>query len=150
MGVTRDFTATTFVVHGNRTLLHRHRGLGLLLPPGGHIEKDELPDEAALREVFEETGLTVELVDEPVTPELLDVRRLTQPVAVLLEQIAHEHEHIDIIYFARSRTEALSPGPGEAGGFRWVGREELEKLEMPDNVRRLARLAIEQLGTREA
>jgi len=30
----------------------------------GHIEKDELPDEAAVREVLEETGVEVELVGE--------------------------------------------------------------------------------------
>ena len=30
----------------------------------GHIEKDELPDDAAVREVLEETGIEVELLGE--------------------------------------------------------------------------------------
>jgi 8-oxo-dGTP pyrophosphatase MutT (NUDIX family) len=34
------------------------------LPPGGHVERGEIPDNAAVREVFEETGLNVELVGE--------------------------------------------------------------------------------------
>lgn len=57
--LTRDFTATTFVVHERRTLLLLHRKLGAWFPPGGHIDPNELPDEAALREVREETGLEV-------------------------------------------------------------------------------------------
>ena len=47
-----------------KILLHFHRKLGMWLPPGGHIEQGELPDNAAVREVLEETGLEVELVGE--------------------------------------------------------------------------------------
>ena len=49
-----------------KVLLHLHRKLGMWLPPGGHIERDEIPDDAAVREVFEETGLNVELVRQVV------------------------------------------------------------------------------------
>ncbi len=52
------------MVFEGKVLLHRHRKLGTWLPPGGHIEKDELPDDAAVREVGEETGVRVELVGE--------------------------------------------------------------------------------------
>ena len=62
--VTRDFTATTFVVQEGRTLLLRHKKLGLWLPPGGHIDPNELPDDAARREVLEESGLEVELISD--------------------------------------------------------------------------------------
>ena len=47
----RHFTVAVFVVWEGKVLLHRHRKLGMWLPPGGHIEKVELPDEAAVREV---------------------------------------------------------------------------------------------------
>jgi hypothetical protein len=49
-----------------RVLLHEHARLGRWLPPGGHIEPSELPDEAAVREVLEETSLTVELVGDQI------------------------------------------------------------------------------------
>jgi 8-oxo-dGTP pyrophosphatase MutT (NUDIX family) len=52
--ISRDFTVAVFVVHAGRVLLHPHVKSGLWLPPGGHIEPNELPDEAALREVEEE------------------------------------------------------------------------------------------------
>ena len=46
MELTREFTVAVFVVHDDRVLLHFHRKLSLWLPPGGHIEPNELPDEA--------------------------------------------------------------------------------------------------------
>jgi 8-oxo-dGTP pyrophosphatase MutT (NUDIX family) len=60
----RHFTVAVFVVRDGRVLLHWHRKLGMWLPPGGHIERNELPDEAAAREVLEETGVEVELAGE--------------------------------------------------------------------------------------
>ncbi len=64
MAPTREFTVAVFVVHRDRVLLHYHRKLNMWLPPGGHIEPNELPDDAALREVAEETGLRCRLLDE--------------------------------------------------------------------------------------
>jgi 8-oxo-dGTP pyrophosphatase MutT (NUDIX family) len=60
----RHFTVAVFVVWEGIVLLHLHRKLAMWLPPGGHVERDEIPDDAAVREVFEETGLNVELVRE--------------------------------------------------------------------------------------
>ncbi len=50
MPATRDWAATVFVLWRGRLLLHRHRKLDMWLPPGGHVERDELPDDAAVRE----------------------------------------------------------------------------------------------------
>jgi 8-oxo-dGTP pyrophosphatase MutT (NUDIX family) len=41
-------------------LLVRHSNGGIWVAPGGAIEPDEVPQEAVVREVFEETGLRVE------------------------------------------------------------------------------------------
>lgn len=55
----KHFTATGYTINKNRTkmLLIHHKGLNKWLPPGGHIEDDEVPHEAAIREVYEETGV---------------------------------------------------------------------------------------------
>ena len=55
--VTRHFTATGFVVHRGRVALHWHPKVKAWLPPGGHIEANEDPVQAVLREIEEETGL---------------------------------------------------------------------------------------------
>src|SRR5215217_484082 len=85
--VLRHFTVAVFVVHDGCVLLHYHRKLGKWLPPGGHIEENELPDEAAVREVWEETGLRIELVGER-REDVTDPVQLHRPAGVQLENIA--------------------------------------------------------------
>lgn len=48
---------------GNVLMIHRQKAdehQGLWLAPGGKLEKNEAPMEAAIREVYEETGLTLQ------------------------------------------------------------------------------------------
>jgi ADP-ribose pyrophosphatase YjhB (NUDIX family) len=142
--ITRDFTATTFVVHEGRTLLLLHRKLGAWFPPGGHIDPHELPDEAAVREVREETGLEVELL-EPARP-LGEVLVLPQPHCILLEDIGPGHQHIDLIYFARVRGGTLTHAEREAHAARWLSWDELADPEIHEDIRALGRRAIEALG----
>ena len=74
-----------------------HKKLGAWLPPGGHIDPNELPEDAAVREVREETGLEVELLG--TSQQLGSVDILIQPICILLEDIQPHHQHIDLIYF---------------------------------------------------
>jgi ADP-ribose pyrophosphatase YjhB (NUDIX family) len=139
--LTRDFTATTFVVDQGRTLLLHHRKLGMWLPPGGHIDPHELPDQAALREVREESGLEVQLLESGYM--LGQVRVLPQPYCMLLENISPGHQHIDLIYFARVTGGALAPAEREARAARWYTWEELGQPEIAEDIRELGRRAIE-------
>jgi 8-oxo-dGTP pyrophosphatase MutT (NUDIX family) len=100
--VTRDFTVAVFIVSENKVLLHWHHKLQRWLPPGGHIEPNELPDEAALREVEEETGIVIRLICE--RPNTADGShnpvQLCRPAGLQLESISPGREHIDLIYYA--------------------------------------------------
>jgi ADP-ribose pyrophosphatase YjhB (NUDIX family) len=139
--ITRDFAATTFVVHERRTLLLHHRKHKRWLPPGGHIEPHELPDEAALREVREECGLEVELLTQGA--RLGPVQVLPQPYCILLENIGPEHQHIDFIYFARACGGEMAYAEREACAARWFTWEELDAPEIAEDIRELGRRAIE-------
>lgn len=59
MEITKHFTATAIIVHDNKALLHLHKKLNIWLPMEGHIDRDELPQDAVLREVKEECGLDI-------------------------------------------------------------------------------------------
>ncbi len=125
---TRDFTATTFVVDGDRTLLLFHKALQEWFPPGGHIHQDELPCEAAVREVREESGLEVELLSQRVTMGRVEV--LPQPECILLEQIAPDHQHIDLIYFAICLdNEPACINLREAREGRWITAADLASAQ---------------------
>lgn len=64
-----DFTVAIFIVQNAKVLLILHRKLNKWLPVGGHIELDEDPEVAALREAKEESGFEVELVGERPPPQ---------------------------------------------------------------------------------
>ena len=60
-----DLTVAAVIEHEGRYLLVEERAMGrrVLTQPGGHIEADESPEQAVVREVPEETGCTVECED---------------------------------------------------------------------------------------
>lgn len=62
----RHFTASAVVLDDqDRVLLVHHNKIGLYLYPGGHVDPNEAPAEAALREVLEETGVKAVVVGTP-------------------------------------------------------------------------------------
>lgn len=128
MALTRHFTVTAFVSTPEATLLHWHRKVRLWLPPGGHIEPDEDPVDAALRETLEETGLAVEILPTAERYGFAEPEQVPAPVTIMLEPIGPSseggaHQHIDMIYFARPASDARSVEIGHP--WRWVSRETL-------------------------
>lgn len=142
----RHFTVAVFVAWEGRVLLHRHRRLGMWLPPGGHIEPGELPDEAAVREVFEETGLRVKLVGER-REDVEDPVQLCRPAGVQLERIAPGHEHVDLIYFAAPAGYTAVREEFSADRVGWYGPDDWPCMEVNDEVRGWCERALAALGT---
>ena len=143
--LTRDFTATAFVIWQGRTLLHQHKKLGLWLPCGGHVEPNELPDEAAVREVFEESGVPVELVGEKAL-EVEVPRQLIRPRGVQLETIYEGHEHIDLIYFARPVESYAGFLLADDASLGWYDQERLAGLELTEEIRAWTELLFTELS----
>ena len=149
MEITRHFTATTFIVYEDRVLLHRHKKLGLWLPVGGHIDRDELPEEAAFREVAEEAGVPVQFYAPDGAVDLGgDAEPLLRPARLILEDINPHHQHMDFIYYARATTGELRPDEAETDELRWFTADQLGPLDAPANVKALAREALQLLGER--
>ena len=55
-------TAGGILIHQGKILLIKHKKLGVWLNPGGHIEQNEMPHQAAEREFWEETGIKVKAI----------------------------------------------------------------------------------------
>ena len=142
-----DFTVAIFVVREGKVLLIHHRKLDKWLPLGGHIELDEDPEAAALREAREESGLEVELVGErPPTTEP-GTRALIAPRFLDIHRISDTHEHIGMIYWARPGNGSVSLASEEHHHIRWCNKEELDHLKpaMSNAVRWYCSKAIEEV-----
>ena len=125
----KHFTATA-VVHdeAGRALMVLHKKFSCWLCPGGHVEPGELPDEAVLREVREETGLAVTILPNGELPQLGDAhaQALRNPFCVLDEQIAPGHHHIDLVYRCLAPAGARPVhDPAESDDIRWFTAEEI-------------------------
>ncbi len=125
----KHFTATA-VVHNDRgqVLLVHHKKFNRWMCPGGHLEPDELPDEAVLREVWEETGLCVHILPNGeecgIADEHADV--LHTPFCVLEERVGHQHSHIDLVYRCMAEQDkAPRLNRDEAQDIRWFEPAEI-------------------------
>jgi 8-oxo-dGTP pyrophosphatase MutT (NUDIX family) len=126
-----DFTVAVFVVRDSEVLLVHHRQLDKWLPVGGHIELDEDPEAAALRETKEESGLEVELLGErPPTTEP-GTRALIAPRFLNIHRITPTHEHIGMIYWARPTAGAVALATAEHHDIRWCSAADLDHLQPP-------------------
>ena len=98
------------------SLLVDHLNAKLWLPPGGHVEPDEDPRDAARREASEELGVDAELVD--ALPAFITV---TETVGV-------DHGHTDVsLWFVvhGRRGMPLVTDPAEFREARWWTREQV-------------------------
>ncbi|MDD5054740.1 MAG: NUDIX domain-containing protein [Candidatus Peribacteraceae bacterium] len=139
----RHFTTTAFILDSrHRTLLLWHKRLQRWMPPGGHVDPDETPEETARRECKEETGLDVEIVGEDQADLFAgnpnEGRMLKKPIAMLLENIPESkernepaHQHMDFLFLARpiDESQALVLDAFEAREMRWFTRGEIEVMD---------------------
>jgi 8-oxo-dGTP pyrophosphatase MutT (NUDIX family) len=152
MELTRHFVATVYVVHDGATALHEHDKLGMWLPPGGHVDRDELPHVTARREVSEELGLDIDLVapeSEITSPTVASIPR---PQHFLLEDIdvcegEVGHQHVDFIYYGRAENREVTPAAGEqpAADWEWFTANALDRRagDLPADVVEIGQRAIE-------
>jgi len=124
--VIRHFTASGVVLSDDfeNVLLIRHRKLGCWLYPGGHLDQDEDPVQAAVREVAEETGLTCQVITETrFTHPAATV--LAAPFTICVQDIPADaktgpHQHIDMIYVLRPVSGQQTPQASEVSACSWI------------------------------
>jgi len=117
------------VLRGNELLLVRRAsepGRGKWSIPGGAVNLGERLREAVVREVHEETGLVVEVLD------LLDVVEVIKRD----EEGRVKYHYVIIDYLARPLSGQVRAA-SDALEARWVRLEDVPKLDITNTLRRL-------------
>lgn len=115
------FTASAVVFSSRGVLLHKHKHSGDWLQPGGHVDNEEWPADAALRECSEETGVAAR---HPEAGPLL--------LSVDVHLTVKGHVHYDLAYLLNSDGEDPQPPEGESPDVGWF--EAKKATEMTDDV----------------
>lgn len=135
----KSITATVYIVNDNRILLHKHKKYNMWFPVGGHLRSDELPHEAAIREVKEETGFDITLLEtEHVANfDIGRVERIPEPFCLYHEDDINE-QFLDFIYIGISSQNQVEPNITESQELRWFSKEELQAEEIKIHVKNTA------------
>ncbi len=134
-----ELSAGGAVVHNNQVIVivpvkrdaNRRRVLGL---PKGHLDGSETPEEAAKREVAEETGVTAELIEKLGEVEYSYERR------------GRRRAKRVVFYLFEYRSGSLEDHDQEIEDARWMPLEEaVEALTYPGE-REIVRRALSRLS----
>lgn len=149
-----DFCVEAFVVHQDKVLLRMHDKLGIWLSVGGHIELDEDPVQAILREVKEEVGLDISIIGSEQGPQSGEASNggytyLIPPRYLGRHPVKEGHEHVVLVYFATSETDQVNDSvlDHEKGSeTKWFTMEELENVDLIPNIKFYAIEALKELS----
>jgi 8-oxo-dGTP pyrophosphatase MutT (NUDIX family) len=140
-----DFTVEVFVVYDGKVLIRKHDKYDMWISVGGHIELDEDPNEAAIREVKEEVGLDITLGGKSFSPSNSDLfRELIVPFALNRHRISESHEHISLVYWAEATTDVVI-SERENDEWRWCTKFDIRSWkELNEDIRGYALYALNQ------
>lgn len=158
---TRHQTASMVVldIAAAYVLLVHHRASGLWQFPGGHVDPDEAPDEAAAREVLEETGVSATITGQRPRnlpgmqwrPAPWIVAEIPAPEKPARAHRAFEpaHFHIDLLYIGvANSTHPLMAREDEVASARWVHLADVNRMEARGEVPQLSSAAYAELTAR--
>jgi len=146
-----DLCVDTYVVNQGSVLLRFHDKYKFWGTCGGHIDAGQDANEAALREVKEESGLDVELIG-PATWSHQDTKEnkdLVPPIFINRHSINKNHDHSAFIFAAKSESREIQPHEDEDQEveFKWLNATELKEMyeagELRDDVYRYATTALD-------
>jgi ADP-ribose pyrophosphatase YjhB (NUDIX family) len=154
------WTACGCLIHDQKILLVKHKKLNMWLNPGGHLESNELPHQAAEREFREETGIKVRAIIDPQWQNSEASEYLPNPFATNLHWISRENylsrtqgaavasstkakwsrgceQHLNFIFLVEpinARAMETTLDEKESTEINWFSHAELSRLDLHPNI----------------
>jgi len=137
------------LIEGGKALLIRRGSeplLGQWSIPGGTLELGETIPEGVARELLEETGLTVRVLD------LIEVFERINPYSPLESREPHPRPrfHFVIVDYLCEKISGEARAGGDATDIAYATQEELPKYEMTETAMRILRKAFAMDRARRA
>lgn len=164
----RCLTAAGMLIYQKKVLLIKHRKLGIWFCPGGHVDANELPHQAAEREFVEETGVMTLAFDPFYQHQGTESEYLPSPVESNLHWVCEENyqlrinspedfkpvaqwsrgceQHLALVYMMKLADENnlnLSVNKRESTDIGWFSLEEVANLKSPDDIKEQIRHGFE-------
>ncbi|MGM5487751.1 MAG: NUDIX hydrolase [Nanobdellota archaeon] len=138
-----ELTVAGYIIDNNKVLLVHHRKLDLWLPVGGHIDDNETPDDALIREVKEELGIDIQILNQSNMPLGGNIKyNLAMPFYTNVHSVG-DHDHYTLFYICK----ALNPNQlkinKELKDFEWFTKDDLHREHVPVHVGNQALKALE-------
>lgn len=133
MNPNREFCASAYIIDPitKKILLVKHKDYDRWTQPGGHIEDGEIPEEAAAREAYEETGIKIKILGEHFPREEDYIR----PLGIQRNRSSNGETFIDIIYPAVPIRDTEPKMNDESFDIRWFSREELDYINVFNDIK---------------
>ncbi|MEV4091075.1 NUDIX domain-containing protein [Streptosporangium saharense] len=155
----KEATASAFVLRRSehddvQVALVWHPRLGEWMAAGGHVEANEHPAEAALREITEETGLMTRLIPAPAVALPAGFPHTAVPAPWWIVEMkacsdnhtAESHVHVDNVFLAWA--DDSEPVREPAHEVRWFTADQLaEAADVAEDSRLQAKEALELVAS---
>jgi len=135
-----------YLVKDSRVFLVHHKKFDKWTPPGGHIEENETPDQALIREWKEEIDLDIDVLPAHESAFAGDTNAtpVPMPFHIDLEREGFAVPHLGYFFYVRLKNndQAVRVLESELHGAKWFSIEDLPCVPTFDQVRALAEYAI--------
>ena len=150
--LTRDnifghFSASAFVVNKerNKMLVVYHIINDGWIYPGGHADGEDNLLSVAVREVEEETGLKVKVLDE----NIYAIQSAPVKGHIKRGKYVSAHLHLDVVYIMEADDKLpLIYKEDESKGVKWISFDEADNETMCDFIRPIHKKLIEKLNSK--
>ena len=129
----KELCASIFVIdpETKKILLVKHKEFQKWVQPGGHLEDNEIPEETAAREVYEETGIKVKIIGDRFPREEDCIR----PLGIQCNR-KDGYMQVDVLYYGIPIGNKIPYVDDEETLLaRWFSREELDKINVFEDIK---------------